>query len=317
MEDVSSNESGEEPGGIRHLRRTMEEPRANPIDGGVECSEHDARDAIAQHLSGRARGPHVSSYPLHLPANAPSFPVFAFDRADASSYAPTDLTLVSAPSTYWWEKPSFVALMIALAAIPLLYPRFRRWSTCLAIWAATAWHWISPLPLAPAILRLPLGIDRQSRRRSAGRAARRLIGLEPAVKLIVMSIPAAHRGRVLWVAYEVHGRVPPTALFAVPFAYDFPFLFGFVNFALAMALALIAFACGCGLAVSTSSDPRGAVRADLAASSGWRTPLAGARSACSPSRPKLVRQHDQGRKSRPACRGSALHYLALAPPGPC
>jgi hypothetical protein len=57
------------------------------------------------------------------------------------------------------------------------------------------------------------------------------------VKLIILTIPVLTVGGLLWVAYEVHGRVPPTALFAVPFAFNFPFLFGFVNFALAMALA--------------------------------------------------------------------------------
>ena len=91
------------------------------------------------------------------------------------------------------------------------------------------------------------------------------IGLEPTVKLIVLMIPVLTVGGLLWVAYEVHGRVPPTAFFAVPFAYNFPFLFGFVNFALAMALALhrlralaAAGAAGPGLAA------RRLVRADLA-----------------------------------------------------
>src|SRR6185436_13971259 len=69
-----------------------------------------------------------------------------------------------------------------------------------------------------------------------------LMGLEPAVKLIVCAIPVLTVGGMLWVAREVHGRVPPTALFAIPLAYNFPFLFGFVNFALSMALAFLAFA---------------------------------------------------------------------------
>src|SRR4030095_5904521 len=45
----------------------------------------------------------------------------------------------------------------------------------------------------------------------------------------------------LWVAREVHHRLPPTAFFALPFTYGYPFLFGFVNFTLAMAMALLAF----------------------------------------------------------------------------
>ena len=63
-------------------------------------------------------------------------------------------------------------------------------------------------------------------------AAGPLIGLEPAVKLIVLAIPPLTAIGFLWVAREVHGRIPPTAFFALPFIYGYPFLFGFVNFAL-------------------------------------------------------------------------------------
>jgi hypothetical protein len=69
-----------------------------------------------------------------------------------------------------------------------------------------------------------------------------VLGLEPAVKLIVITIPLLTAAGMLWVAREVHGRIPPTAFFALPFAYAQPFLFGFLNYALAMALALLCFA---------------------------------------------------------------------------
>ena len=69
----------------------------------------------------------------------------------------------------------------------------------------------------------------------------KLVGLEPAVKLVVTSIPPLMVLGLLWSAHEAHGRIPPTALFAVPLAYSFPFNFGFVNFALSMALAYVAF----------------------------------------------------------------------------
>lgn len=69
-----------------------------------------------------------------------------------------------------------------------------------------------------------------------------LVGLEPAVKVIVLAIPMLTATGFLLVAREVHGRVPPTAFFAVPFAYNYAFHFGFVNFCLSMALALLAFA---------------------------------------------------------------------------
>jgi hypothetical protein len=68
-----------------------------------------------------------------------------------------------------------------------------------------------------------------------------LLGLEPAVKLIVITIPMATVAGMLWVAREVHHRLPPTVMFALPFAYGHHFLFGFVNFSLSVALALLAF----------------------------------------------------------------------------
>jgi hypothetical protein len=87
-------------------------------------------------------------------------------------------------------------------------------------------HWALIGNLGVDLLVMPLG---------------NLVGLEPAVKLIVLVIPPLTVAGFLWVAREVHGRVPPTALFALPFAYGFPFLFGFVNFALSVALAFLAF----------------------------------------------------------------------------
>ncbi|HTG37271.1 hypothetical protein [Sphingomonas sp.] len=68
-----------------------------------------------------------------------------------------------------------------------------------------------------------------------------LFGLEAAVKLIVIAIPVLIATGLLWIAREVHGRIPATALFALPIVYSFPLHFGFINFALSMALALNAF----------------------------------------------------------------------------
>lgn len=141
-----------------------------------------------------------------------------------------------------------------------------------------------------------------------------LIGLEAAVKLIVLTIPALTVGGLLWVSYEVHGRVPPTALFAVPFAYNFPFLFGFVNFALAMGLALIAFALWLRLARLNHLRMRAAVFLPIsvliwvAHAFAWGTLGVLAFSA------ELVRQHDHGRNIVSAGFRSALHCLALTPP---
>ena len=140
----------------------------------------------------------------------------------------------------FWERRDFVLALVLLSIVPLLWPdvpplrrparpygplpgpaRARRLARPRSNITASDWALIGNL-----------GVDLLVELLAP------LIGLEPAVKLIVLAIPALTVGGLLWVAYEVHGRVPPTALFALPFAYNFPFLFGFVNFALAMALAL-------------------------------------------------------------------------------
>lgn len=66
-----------------------------------------------------------------------------------------------------------------------------------------------------------------------------ILPLEAAVKLVVITIPPLTMLGMLYLAREIHGRVPPTALFALPLAYGFPFQLGFVNFTLSMALVFV------------------------------------------------------------------------------
>ena len=142
----------------------------------------------------------------------------------------------------WWESRPFVAAMILIAFVPLLYPavpplvdlpghmgRYRveldlANSPDLQRYFSFQWQLIGNLGVD--LLVVPLS---------------KLFGLELAVKLIVMTIPPLTVAGFLWVAREVHNRLPPTVLFALPFAFGHPFLFGFVNFTLSMALAFIAF----------------------------------------------------------------------------
>lgn len=63
-----------------------------------------------------------------------------------------------------------------------------------------------------------------------------LFGVELSTKLVVLSIPVIMAGGMIMLVREVHGRVPPTVLFAISLAYTYPFFFGFVNFWLAQAL---------------------------------------------------------------------------------
>ena len=143
----------------------------------------------------------------------------------------------------WWEQPWALIALVALAAVPLLYPaipplvdlfgHMGRYRVQLDIGSSPflqhyyTFEWGAIGNLGVDLMVIPL---------------RQLVGLETAVKAIVVAIPALTAAGFLWVAREVHGRIPPTTMFALPFALSFPFLFGFVNFALSMALAFLAFA---------------------------------------------------------------------------
>ena len=142
----------------------------------------------------------------------------------------------------------------------------------------------------------------------------KLFGLELAVKLIVMAIPALTVFGFLWVAREVHGQVPPTALFALPFAYGHPFQFGFVNSSLSMAFAFLAFALWLRMARYGQLRLRAVIFVPISMliwvthTYGWGTLGLMAFSA------EAVRQHDRGRPWYEAIVRSGVHCLSLAPP---
>lgn len=142
----------------------------------------------------------------------------------------------------WWESPVFLTIVVFATMVPLLYPpipplvdlfgHMGRYRVELDLAHSPFlqqyydYHWAAIGNLGVDLLVIPLG---------------KLLGLEAAVKLIVLTIPPLTAIGFLWVAREVHGRIPPTVFLALPFIYGFPFLFGFVNFALSVALAFLAF----------------------------------------------------------------------------
>jgi hypothetical protein len=142
----------------------------------------------------------------------------------------------------WWESRLCIALVVLATMLPLAYPaipplvdlfgHMGRYRVELDLghshWLQQYYdyHWAAIGNLGVDLLVIPLG---------------KLFGLEPAVKLIVIAIPSLTAAGFLWVTSEVHGRIPPTAFFALPFIYGYPFLFGFVNFALSVAFAFLAF----------------------------------------------------------------------------
>jgi hypothetical protein len=218
-------------------------------------------------------------------------------------------------SAPWWEQRWAVAALALLAALPLLWPdvpplvdlpgHMGRYRVQLEIgssphlqhWYSFEWGLIGNLGVD--LLVMPLS---------------KIFGLELAVKLIVLSIPPMTVAGFLWVAREVHGRVPPTALFAVPLAYNFPLSFGFVNFALSMAFAFLAFGLWLRLARLGRLKLRAAIFIPISLlvwvthAFGWGTLGVMAYSA------ELIRQYDKGRGLFGSAFRSAYHCLALAPP---
>lgn len=68
------------------------------------------------------------------------------------------------------------------------------------------------------------------------------LGLRPTMKAIVILIVMLQTAGYLLLSRAAHGRVVPTALFALPLAYGNPFQYGFLNFTFAAALATLALA---------------------------------------------------------------------------
>lgn len=69
-----------------------------------------------------------------------------------------------------------------------------------------------------------------------------VFGLETGVQVIVIANQLLAAAAIVWISREVHGRVTPFAILALPLIYAYPFSYGFVNFTLSMALALLIFA---------------------------------------------------------------------------
>lgn len=231
-----------------------------------------------------------------------------------STPAERESASASQPRT-WWEHPATVLAAVLACALPLLWPdvpplvdlpgHMGRYHVQLEIGGSPLlqsfydFRWALIGNLGVDLLVVPLAA---------------LIGLEPAVKLIVISIPVLTAAGFLWVAREVHGRVPPTAYFALPFTYSFPFMFGFVNFALSMALAFLAFAFWLRLARLGRLKLRAALFVPISTlvwvchAFGWGTLGVMAFSA------ELIRQVDLKRPIWKAGPQAAFHCLALAPP---
>ena len=160
----------------------------------------------------------------------------------------------------WWETRRFAILLVLLSIVPLALPnvpplvdlpghmgRYRvqldlAESEALQRFYTFEWRLIGNLGID--LLVVPLEM---------------LFGLELAVKLVVLSIPPLTVAGLLLIAQVVHKGLPPTAALTLPFAYAFPFHFGFVNFCLSVALALLSFALWRWLAIKGRLRLRAAI----------------------------------------------------------
>lgn len=143
----------------------------------------------------------------------------------------------------WWQSRVLAGALVLLCALPFAWPavpplvdlpaHMARYEVALRLADSAelqrffGYRWSLMGNLGVDLLVQPLA---------------RAIGLEPAVKLIVLVIPAVTAAGMLEIARAAHGRIPSTAYFALPFALSAPLLFGFVNFALAAGLAFVVFA---------------------------------------------------------------------------
>lgn len=215
----------------------------------------------------------------------------------------------------WWETRWFVAAVILLSVVPLLYPplpplvdllgHLGRYRVALDLDGSASlqrfyqFEWAIVGNLGVDLLVISLA---------------KVIGLEPAVKLIVLAIPPMTVAGMLWVAREVHNRLPPTVLFALPFAYGHHFLFGFVNYALSMAFAFLAFGLWLRLGRLGKVRLRAALFVPISIlvwlchAFGWGMLGLLAFSA------EAVRQHDKGRGWLMSAPRAAFHCLSLAVP---
>jgi hypothetical protein len=215
----------------------------------------------------------------------------------------------------WWNSRWFLAAMVLLAAVPLIWPtvppltdlpeHMGRYRIQLADPSSPlrtiyyAFHWSFIANLGVDILIVPMAA---------------LFGLELGAKLIVIAIVMLTVSGLLLTVREAHGRVPPPALFALPLAYNFPLIWGFVNYLLAMALALNAYA----LWLRLGRQQRWALRHALfvpiglmltvAHIFGWAVLCLLAYGA------EVIRARDAGHKLLPSLWEGGIACLSLAPP---
>ncbi len=165
----------------------------------------------------------------------------------------------------WWATRRYIMLVSLLLAVPLLWPaippltdifgHLARYTIVARIgtspylhqWFATHWQ-----------LSGNLGVD------LIAAAFGPAFGIVLVTKITMIAAAVLTGGGMLLVARAAHGRLPPTAPFALPLVFGMPFHYGFLNYSLSVALMFLAIALWLrlGLRPGLRRD-RGIVRAAL------------------------------------------------------
>ena len=164
-------------------------------------------------------------------------------HVETDSFSGASPNCPNARAKPWWERRNILLVLLLIGLTPLFWPalpplldlpgHMGRWHIAISISRSAALASYYTFTWAPVG---NLGMDLLVPALTA------IIPFEIAVKIGVILIPTLTMVGLIWTASEVHGRVPPTTLFALPFVYAWPFQFGFVNFTLAQGLAFCAFA---------------------------------------------------------------------------
>lgn len=144
--------------------------------------------------------------------------------------------------TGWWNSPAYVALLLAMMAVPLIWPPFPP---------------LDDIPTHMGRFRIQAGLADAPTLASifsihwmpVGNLGTDLLvyliqpwlGIELATKLVVIAIPVLSAAGLLLIAKEVHGELPASAAFALPLLYGYAFQYGFINFSLGAGLAFLLF----------------------------------------------------------------------------
>lgn len=146
-------------------------------------------------------------------------------------------------TSFWWEKRWIAYLSIAFCALPILVTTIpplgdlpghmasyhvalvQGQPNPLHRFFSLDWHVIGNL--GADLLIMPVG---------------KVIGVEAGTKLIALLIPVMTAAALFAIARADGDARSPVIYAAVPLAYNYPFLFGFVNYSLSAAMALFTFA---------------------------------------------------------------------------